>query len=316
MRRCGTRRRVNSTESGAERCDQGVIIRTHLLRPTWHFVAPADVRWLLRLTAARVHARNAYMYRKLGLDGATLRRSDLALARALKDGQHLTRDDLRVVLRKANIAFDGTLGMSYIMMHAELESIVCSGPRRGKQFTYALLDERVQSASTLTRDEALAELAQRYFRSRGPATIADFAKWSGLTTADARRGLAAVKAQFELLVFGGESYWFTPSASAVAEALPGARLLSVYDELISSYRNHDANVPAAYARNLAEMGNALTHVIVMNGQVIGAWKPALSKAEVSIRTNVFRSLTKAEDRALALACRRYAKFLGLRVVRT
>jgi hypothetical protein len=221
---------------GAAECDieqafaKGDILRTHLLRPTWHFVTPADIRWLLELTAPRVHAANAYMYRKLELDGVVFKRSVAALSKALQGGEHLTRSELRDVLQKAGVATDGEFRMSYLMMHAELEGIVCSGPRRGKQFTYALLDERAPQANTLPHDEALAELARRYFTSRGPARLQDFAKWSGLTVADARSGLEAVKAQLQSDVVGDEAYWFLAAAPPAKDGSPTAHLLSVYDE--------------------------------------------------------------------------------------
>lgn len=157
---------------------EGAILRTHLLRPTWHFVTPADIRWMLALTAPRAHAVNADMSRKLELDNALFKRSNAALARALHGGRQLTRDELRGVLQKAGIATDGGLRLGYLLMRAELDGMVCSGARRGKQFTYALLDERAPHAKTLGREEALAELAQRYFVSRGPATVQDFAKRS------------------------------------------------------------------------------------------------------------------------------------------
>ncbi|HSJ52566.1 MAG TPA: winged helix DNA-binding domain-containing protein, partial [Anaerolineae bacterium] len=166
----------------------GEILRTHVLRPTWHFVLPADIRWMLELTAPRVHAASAYMVRKLELDEDTFRRSNDALARALEGGHHLTRQELRGVLEQAGIAVHDGLRLGYLMMQAELDGVVCSGPRRGKQFTYALLAERAPQARRLDRQEALAELAGRFFATRGPATVHDLAKWSSLTVADARDG--------------------------------------------------------------------------------------------------------------------------------
>ena len=136
---CG---RKHLTDADVDRAfDEGAILRTHLMRPTWHFVAPADIRWILALTAPRVHAANAYMYRKLGLKDATFARSRKVLERALRGGKQLTRSELDAALRRAGIAADG-LRLAYLMMHAELSGVICSGPRRGKQFTYALLDER------------------------------------------------------------------------------------------------------------------------------------------------------------------------------
>jgi hypothetical protein len=218
----------------------GKILRTHLLRPTWHFVARADIRWLLALTAPRVHQANAYMYRKLGMDSAVFERSNDALVKALAGGRQLTREELRVDLDRAGVAANGEFRMSYLLMRAELDGVVCSGGRRGKQFTYALLDDRAPRVKMPARDEALAELGLRYFRSRGPATIHDLAKWAGLTIAEARRGLEAVKSGLHNEVIGGQSLWFSAPVQQAKRTTPAAYLLSIYDELISSYKDHCA----------------------------------------------------------------------------
>ncbi len=139
----------------------GAILRTHVLRPTWHFVAPADIRWMLALTAPRVNATIGSYYRKLELDAAVFRQSNTALARALRGGRQLTRDALRQAVRRAGVAADDGMRFGFILLRAELDAVICSGPRAGKQFTYALLDERVAAAKAITRDEALARLTQR-----------------------------------------------------------------------------------------------------------------------------------------------------------
>ncbi len=174
--------------------DAGRILRTHVMRPTWHFVTTADIRWMLELTAPRVQRTLGSYTRQLGLDARTLTRATKVFERVLRDGQHLTRPELGEHLQKAGI--EARLNrLAHIALHAELERVICSGPRRGKQFTYALLDERAPRAIRLTRDEALAELTTRFFRSHGPATIRDFVWWSGLTTADSKRGLDVVRAR-------------------------------------------------------------------------------------------------------------------------
>jgi hypothetical protein len=147
-------------------------VRTLLLRPTWHVVAAADLRWLLALTAPRVHAVNRYRYTKVGLDETVLARSVSVLDRAVADGEAHTRAELGAALAAAGIA-PGRLGVTYLMMHAELEALICSGPRRGKQQTYMSVDARVPPAPALDREEALAELLSRYLRSRAPATVKD-----------------------------------------------------------------------------------------------------------------------------------------------
>src|SRR5438046_754748 len=143
----------------------GAILRTHVMRPTWHFVSPADIRWLLALTAPRVHAANAHYNRKLELDDAVFKCTHTVLANALQGGKQLTRDELASALQQAGIAMEGEQRVTYIIMRAELDGIICSGARRGKQFTYALLAERAPQARSLDRDEALAELTMRYFTS-------------------------------------------------------------------------------------------------------------------------------------------------------
>ena len=287
----------------------GSILRTHLLRPTWHFVTPADIRWMLTLTSPRVHAANAFMYSKLELDSSTLKRSNATLARALRNGKQLTRDELRDVLQRAGIATDDRLRLTYIMMFAELTGVICSGARRGKQFTYALLGERAPQAGTLKREEALAELAQRYFVSRGPATVQDFAKWSGLTVNDARHGLEGVKAQLRYELIDGQAYWFSKSRPSAKRVSPTAYLLPTYDEYISGYKDRSAIGKAEVGARWQAMGNDLSNIIVIDGQIVGTWKRALRKDAVVIDTDLFTRLTRAEQQAVSQAAQRYGDFV-------
>jgi hypothetical protein len=186
-------RAIGVTDADVDRAfDAGAIIRTHVLRPTWHFVAPDDLRWMLALTAPRVSAAMGYYNRLLGLDRAVFRKSNETLTRALRDGRQRTRRELVSALTGAGVKVPTGQHAAHLLMQAELDGVICSGARRGKQHTYALLDERVPPAHTLERDEALAELTRRYFATRGPATLRDFSWWSGLTMADARRGAEAV----------------------------------------------------------------------------------------------------------------------------
>jgi hypothetical protein len=289
----------------------GAILRTHLMRPTWHFVTPGDIRWLLALTAPRVHALNASYYRNLGLDQGTLQRSHHAIEKALRDGNHLTRKELRTVLDAAGISTDADYRMNYIMMHAELQGIICSGPRRGKQFTYALLEERAPHARTLENDAALAELAQRYFVSRGPATIQDFSKWSGLTIADARLGLEAVQSELETEEIHGKTYWFSPLKAATQER--SAYLLSIYDEYISSYKGWETIVGEQQGAHMIAMGNNLSAIIVLNGHIRGTWKRKITKKKVEINLNPFTPFAEDERELFLTAAQRYGQYLGLPV---
>lgn len=290
--------------------NEGSILRTHLLRPTWHFVTPADIRWLLALTAPRVHMINGTMYRMMELDEATLKRSSHIIATALQGGNHLTREALRNSVEAAGIATGKAQRMSYIMMYAELEGIVCSGPRQGRQFTYALLEERAPFARGMAADEALAELIRQFFTSHGPATVYDFSKWSGLTVTSAREGLVSLKGQLESEVVGDQTYWFAPGTQPAPQASPAAYLLSVYDEYVSGYKDYSPIVEQPVGEAMWAMGNALTNIIVVDGQIVGSWKRKIRKSAVEITINSLAPLTDAGWQAVAAAAERYGTFLG------
>jgi hypothetical protein len=252
------------------------------------------------------------MYRRLNLNLGVLKRSNRSLKKSLSDGQHFTRNELQVALRRDGITASG-LRLAYILMAAELDGLICSGPRRGKQFTYALLKKRAPKARALGRDEALAELARRYFQSRGPATVSDFAKWSGLTVGDAQSSLESVHARFEHETLGRQTYWFPASRSSEKKALVTAHLLSIYDEYVSSYKDRTAFCTAEIADRLKALGNELTSIMVVNGQIVGTWKRTLNKKTLVIKTNPFRQLTKTENRAVSSAIQQHGEFFGLPV---
>ena len=206
--------------------DEGRILRTHILRPTWHFVAPADIRWMLAVSAPRMHVANGSSYRTNGLESSSLPRGAAIICRALEGGRHLTRGELGDQLASAGLPHTGS-ALAHIVMFAELEALICSGPLRGRQFTYSLLDERVPPAASLDPDEALGELARRYFTSHGPATVRDFAWWSGLTTTLVRRGLAVAGRHLARREADGREHWFAAAAPAARKRRTGAPLAAL-----------------------------------------------------------------------------------------
>jgi hypothetical protein len=288
---------------------KGEILRTHVMRPTWHFVTPADIRWLLQLTAARVNAKAAYQYRKLELDGAVFKRSNKALAKALRGGRQLTREVLRAAVAKAGIACDDLLRFTHILFRAELDGVICSGARQGKHFTYALLEERVPPAKPLARDEALAELTHRYFQSHGPATLPDFVWWSGLSASDAKSGIEMNSHRLNKQVVEKTSLWFASVASADVAALPvtaNAYLLPAFDEYLVSYKDRSAAFTSrSSGREMIELG----WVIVISGRVVGNWKRSVEKDAVNITLSPFAPLTRAHRHLAAEAAQRYGEFL-------
>jgi hypothetical protein len=290
------------TDADIERAfDAGEILRTHVLRPTWHFVAPADIRWLVELTAPRVHAASAYMYRQVDLDAAVFKRSDAVIVRALMAEGCLTRTALQAALAKSRVKAEGPR-LAYLIMHAELEGLICSGPREGRQFTYALLETRAPHAKNLKRDEALAELSRRYFASRGPATAQDFACWSGLTVTDARAGVESLGSEFERATIGGKTLVFRPIRTTPRDPSGFAFLMPDYDEYGMSYKDRSALSPPARL--------AFNRMIVVDGQIVGSWRRSLSANAVSIEADYPTPLSRAKLQAVAHATRRFAVFAG------
>jgi hypothetical protein len=293
--------------------DKGEILRTHVMRPTWHLVAPQNVRILLALTAPRVHAANAHMYRKLELDDDCLARCRAVLRKALRGNNYLTRSELANRLSENRIEAAGQR-LAYILMHAELEGLICSGPRRGKQFTYALLDERAPQAQEFERDEALARWTLRYFTGHGPAQLKDFGWWSGLTLQDAKRGLNLAARQLAYEIIDDKTYWFSPDTNGVQPRARAALLLSIYDEYIIGYRDRNALGGERYVERLLSMGNALTSVLILDGKIAGTWKRIVKGGGVEIATNSFRQLRKGEHKALRTAAASYGEFLQIPIV--
>ena len=288
----------------------GEIIRTHVLRPTWHFVSPADIRWMLDLTAEKIMHLSAYYHREAGLDSSIFIKSANAITKALEGGKQLDRTELINILNKAGIATNYQRFI-HIMMVLELQKLVCSGGRQGKQFTYALFDERVPAAKSLTREEALATLALRYFTSHGPATVYDFAWWSGLTVTDAKSGLETVKSNLISEVFENNIYWFTDNERPGVKTVP-AFLLPNYDEYIVSYKDRSAAIESKNVIKADPRGTIFNHTIIINGKVEGIWKAILKKSNMELVIDPFKSFTKKDTRKIELACKNYVKFSGLK----
>ena len=278
---------------------RGQILRTHLLRPTWHFVAPADLRWMQALTGPRVQRMVRGYGRRLGLDARTFVRARGIIERALEGERHLTRLELAAALTRARIPVDGQR-LAMLVMDAELEAAICSGPRRGKQFTYALVEARVAPAPVLARDEALAELARRYFQSHGPATVHDFAWWSGLTVQDARRGAAAMPRHV------------LSEPPSLDQARDAHFLLSNYDEYLIAYKHRGAVIDPARARNLGVFTSVeYPHHVIADGRVAGSWRRHVTTQSAVVTVRSYARPSARQCEALAAQADRFGRFFGV-----
>jgi hypothetical protein len=268
-------------------------------------VAPEDIRWILSLVAPRQIAKQARRYRELELDARTIARSDAAIAKAVSPGA-LTRGELARALERARISPAGQR-LAFLLQHAELRAIVCSGARRGKQSTYAALDGRAPPlGAAFDRDRALAELAKRYFETRGPATVDDFAWWSGFALSEARAGVEANRSLASEVAFGKTFWRSEPGPSAAA---PCTHLLPPFDEYLIAYRHRGDLIDPAHVQRVNAGGGMLGPSVVTDGRVVGTWRRTFARGKVVIEIDPFDA--PKSTRAIEKAAQRYAAFLGL-----
>jgi hypothetical protein len=303
-----------ATEAAVDRAlAEGTVLRTHVMRWTWQLVCPADLRWLLALVGPRLDRRYLPRRRELGLDARVLRRSRTALKRALRDGQHLTREELAAALARARLPSAGP-ALSHLLGHAELRGLLCGGAPRGKAATWALLELRAPEARpVLPREEALAELAGRYFESRGPATVADLAWWAGLTAADARAGIEGARRRLVPERVDGETSWrgADPGRATGAGEARRALLLPPFDEYLVAYRDRRLVLDPGQARRVNAGGGMLGPCVVLDGRVVGTWRRTLRRGVVEIELDLFERQPSRVREAVEAAAARYARFLGL-----
>jgi Winged helix DNA-binding domain len=289
---------------------EGEILRTHVLRPTWHFVAPADIRWLLALTRPRVHALTSFGRRRDELDAQTFRQAHGIFENALQGGHQLTRNDLGARLREHGLEATGTR-LAHILIHAELEGLICSGAPRGKQHTYALLEERVSPARQLTRDEALVELTSRYFTSHGPASAKDFQWWSSLSLAEVRRGVELASSQLQSDTLDGVTYWFGELAEP-CRSRRRVHLLQMFDEYLVGYSQTRAALDRAGATSsLFSTINVRSGALILDTQLAGTWRRNIGKDGLSIETRLREAFDPEQRQALQAEVDRHAAFLDL-----
>jgi hypothetical protein len=297
-----------------EAYNRGEILRTHLMRPTWHFVSPENIRWLVQLTAPRVDALCKYNYKRLELDDAIFKRSNQIITNALAENNFLTRNEIGEVLGKNGIIATD-LRLIHLMIKAELDGLVCSGPMKGKQFTYALMEERVKNQPTPDRDECLSRLAQLYFTSHGPATVPDFAWWCGLAAKDVARAMELAKHHLNKETIEGKVYWYKNFVSTLQNDEPTCFLVPNFDEYLISYKDRDLMLEGLTGDLKSPRGNIIfSNAVIMDGRIAGIWKRELKKDRVLMEINCFRRLDAGEIEATQKAARRYGSFWGLEAV--
>jgi hypothetical protein len=282
--------------------DEGTFVRTHVLRPTWHYVAATDLRWLLAFSAPFVLQRTVRRRDELELDARTLQRTNDIVATTVADGSR-TRQELRDAIERRGVSAQGQR-LPHMLMHAELCAVVCSGPMRAKQHTYAAFDARASARAGPSPDEAAAELARRYFASHGPALLQDFVWWAGLPVPTARAALADAAPHLESRQVDDRTYWFGEWSRTAAARLR-ADLVQVYDETIVAYRTSRDVVSSD--SSLFERGLGFMHSVLVDGQLAGRWRVG---KDGGVETRFDRRLSQPEHAAVDAAIARYLWFAG------
>jgi Winged helix DNA-binding domain len=304
----GLRTRSATEASVEDAIARGEFVRTWPMRGTLHFVAAADVRWMLSLLAPRTRTATSARWRQLELDHAVMARSAKVAEKALVGGKRVRRDALYALWNKAGIATHDSRGL-HILGHLAQTGLICFGPREGKQQTFTLVEEWLPTARPLERDVALGELARRYCTSHGPATLHDFSWWSGLTVTDARAGLDGVKSSLDGETLDGRTFWFS---SSTASAVKAVYLLPAWDEFTVAYRDRADILDARFTRMVNAGGGVLKPVIVIGGTVVGTWQRTFARGKAVVRPAPFEPLPPAVKDALEAAARKYGRFLGAR----
>ena len=286
------------------------IIRTWLMRGTLQVVAASDICWMLALLGPRLMANSARRHRQLELDKDTFIHCYEVLTKLLQGGKVLSRAELLGGLEQAGIAINGQRGY-HILRHAALEGLICFGPVQDKQETFVLLADWVPPIKKVARDEALAKLAERYFRSHGPATLPDFIWWSGLTVAEARIGLDLAKTRLQQQTVEDEAYyWLADINSVTASPSSTAYLLPAFDEYYLGYKTRGAILDPSYDQKAVSNNGVFRPMVVIDGQIVGVWKQTLKKGSLIITPLLFKTLTAPEYDALLVAANQYSVFLG------
>jgi hypothetical protein len=292
--------------------DARSIVRVWSLRSTLHLIAAADVHWLLGLVGPAMLARSAAMYRPLGLEEAGFAPVRDALEEILQ-GRQLLREELFAALEARGIDTGGQRG-SRILYRAGLSSCICAASLRGRQTTFALLDEWLASiprSRFADRDQALGELALRYFRSHGPASLRDFTWWSGLGAHDARRALVIAKPVLCQTQIDGQDAWYVEMPVTPTAHAPRAHLLPAFDEYFLGYADRSLALPATHFSRVMTNNGIFRPAVLLDGEIVGVWARSFSRGRVAITHELFRPMDTAAEQAIVVAAQRYAAFVDM-----
>jgi hypothetical protein len=307
--------RCDATEKEIEEAVNSTkIIRTHILRPTWHFVSAEDIYWMLDLSAPQVKRFTISAYKKYGYDDKKIDQVNATIEKLLAGNNHLTRDEIMQELNVKKTSSDDFLSAA-IMMHAELDGLVCNGKMKGKQITYALLEERVSKPKNkLSKEEGLAKLVKQYFESHGPATLLDFSWWSGFSPTICKSVVNAIELQLNRITIDNQDYWIGKTSQSVDQFRESVHFLPAFDEILISYKTREASILMEHQSKAFTNNGIFKPIIVENGKVIGTWKRTIKKDHTKIETQFFNETERSKKQILFEGIKSFENYLETKIV--
>lgn len=304
----GTRMQKPLKKNIDKAINKGDILRVHVLRPTWHLVKAEDIYWMLDLSATKILASLKSRLKELELTQPVISKCHDIIEKSLAKAGSLTRQELGNLFNSSGISTDGNR-LSHILFEAELNRLVCSGPIKDEKQSYSLLSERVPEIKKMNRDESLAELASRYFKSRFPATIEDFIWWSNLSLTDVRKAVDYLKSDFSVERIGEANYYRPFSFNEIRNDENSVFLLPAFDEFLISYRDRTYSLSSVNNKKAVSDNGIFYPLIVVNGQVKGTWKRSIQKDRVAININFFQPDERNFHHLLKQKAQVYGDFL-------
>lgn len=297
-----------------EAINSGKIIRTHILRPTWHFVAPEDIYWMLDLAGPQVKRMTISGAKKFGFDAKKLEQANNSIEKLLSGNNHLTRDEIMQELGIKRTSKEDFLSAA-IMMHAEQDGLVCNGRMKGKKITYALLEERVQKPKIkLTKEEGLTKLAKRYFESHGPATLLDFSWWSGFSPTICKNAINAIELQLNSIEIESQTYYYKNQPINSISTNESVHFLPAFDEILISYKSREASFLSEHQTRVFTNNGIFKPIILENGKVIGIWKRTFKKDHAKIETEFFNETESSKKQILFEGIKAFENYLETKIV--
>lgn len=307
--------RCDATEKSIEEAiNSGKIIRTHILRPTWHFVSAEDIHWMLDFSGPQVKKIILSAAKKYDLDEKKLKKINASIEKILLNNKSLTREEIIRELgfkKETDQNFSSTLIMGY----AELDGLVCNGNMKGRQITYSLLEEKVPKTKTkLTKEEGLAKLAKRYFESHGPATLPDFTWWSGFPATTAKLAVLSIESELDSVEVDGKKYWFKKGLTCELNAPKKIHFLPSFDEILISYKTREITIAKEHQANAFTNNGIFWPIIIENEKVIGIWKRSLNKGYTKIETSFFESISQKKKALVFEAIKPFENYLETKII--